>query len=275
MLIKLLKYDLMFSRKAFALMACVLIGLAVFVGIVQGTQQEVPFINFSALLFIVILFIIVISCVGQTIAFIRDTFFDDPGYLMLTLPVSRAKQLVSKVIVANLWLNIMMAVGSIAMFIVAMDSASEGFTIVSGLDLRSYIVLFLISSYVFGLVAILFMATTLANSTILGWRVRSFVALVASLAYTAVAIWCLVGLHIRHRHWADESIVRHTLDRYGNVMYTHNYLSHGRIADVGIAIGRIPVGDGYFDIFMWGALMGFSFLALVFTWLMLEKSVSV
>jgi len=212
MFIKQLKYDLLFGRDTFLGMGALLIGASFIMAMVVSAQERGGFLGSEWILIVVgLVFAIVVSAVAvATISSLYSlfarSFFGKSGYLMLTLPVSRITQLISKLTAAIIWSNYMAVVAFImglvfaAILVTGTNSwhmAYEyGEFITWGVTARD--VMYFLGSYLvlnmFALLVIsaMYFGITLSNSTIGRWRVHRFVAGVATLLYLSFAMWTVM-----------------------------------------------------------------------------------
>jgi hypothetical protein len=241
MLIKQLKYDLSFSKTAFFAMAAITVGIASILRLTMfaedgGLTQDA--VQIAALL---ILFGVGIACVMQIFQFFSKNFFGDIGYLMLTLPVRRAKLLISKVIVSVVWFNFMLLAGAVAWYIAALTQLDGGILyIFRSIGARHVIAIVEINMIALFFMSVMFFAITLSHSVISGRRVHGIISGVIALLYTGLYFWLDALLRVRNN------------------------------------VGRIPIGDGslYFDIFNFGLHVGLCLLALCMTYYLLKKRTS-
>jgi len=279
MFIKTLKHDFKFSRMEFLLMGGGLVGLAVILWLFSlFTSDGMSYggLNFTgpiSIVSLVVLIVVVLSAAFQIQNFFNQSFFGDAGYLMLTLPTSRGKQLLSKIVVSMVWFNFLLIAGFTALFII--NYAIEGTNPLTGFfELYVLFIWFEINVFVFAILAALFLAITLANSIIGSLKIPGAVAGLATIGLSAFAIRFGVMLHARHRefiHVIEESTF---YDEAGNIITS----SFGYIriqVERGIRIGRIPIGEtAFFDIYLWGMVLGVALLALFATYYLLKKRVS-
>lgn len=264
------------------MMAALMIGVAVIIKIISLFVVDMVFGIFAfetiSGLSALITFLVVIMITGSHILqFFQKNFFDDAGYLMLTLPVTRAKLLLSKVVVAMIWFNFMLLVGIIASFILSWAQHLEmSLTdITSPINLPGFITLLEINIIALFIILAIFFTVTLSNCIIGQIKLPSGIAGIFTLAYGGFVLWLGVRLGMRHSEWVNfEERIYHYGDygSYGGVSIIHSSI---RQRETGIAIGRIAIGDtAYFDVFIWGMVLGMAVLLLFVTYILLNKRVS-
>jgi len=287
MLTKVIKHDFMFSRRTYVLMGATLIGAAIIarisISLTNETGDALVMAIVPGLVFMIALFVAAVVCVGQTVNFYRESFFDDAGYLMLTLPVSRGKLLASKVIVSMVWFNIMLGVGALATVIavyqpMGMTTLRDVFSFLSDIfNFAGVLITYArINGFAFAFITVLFFTPTLTNSTFFGWYVNRGVAFIVSLAYTISGAWLVAMLMTRHRNWVNHTgLIENRVYHDGELFTSYDHWGE-MVSEVGIRIGRIPIMGGayYIDIFLWAALLGFAGLALTATYFMLRRTIS-
>ncbi|MCL2360198.1 MAG: ABC transporter permease [Defluviitaleaceae bacterium] len=277
MLIKTIKYDFLFSRKAFFTTAALMIGFTALVWVVSFFEASITSLTAVGLVTMVVGIYVMCSAGNQVLQFFSQNFFGDAGYLMLTLPVSRGKLILSKIIVSMVWFNFLLLTGVIALFIfgIAMNASAgfSDFTIVFGTS--GFITFIAINVFVFTLISVLFLAVTLSNSYIGSWRIPGIVAGLAVVGYGAAVIRLGTLLHGRHREMIFVEDISHFYDDAGNVIGTSHFHSNEWLVERGIRIGRIPIGEtAYFDIFLWGMVLAMGLLALGVVYVLLKNKVS-
>ncbi|MCL2399703.1 MAG: hypothetical protein FWC91_08190 [Defluviitaleaceae bacterium] len=195
MFIKQLKYDLMFSRNAFLGMGALLIGMSIVLRMglltpmhVQSSLDVWGFLSLS-----IAVTVVSVASVVQIFNLYNRSFFKNSGYLMLTLPVNRTRQLASKLIVSLIWYNFMMIVASCMILIFAIGTVSwnharNSFAWHGGSISNFFEGIFAMNVIAFLLIAIIFFGITLANSVIGRWHVHGFVAGVVAILYLILTV---------------------------------------------------------------------------------------
>jgi len=282
MFTKLLKYDFMFSKTAFFALAALMLGSAILIKLVSLVATQQAFEWMFGITGIVVLVIVILATGTQVLTFFHKNFFDDAGYLMLTLPVTRGKLLASKIVVSMAWLVFMMIVGFFALFFFAWaadpDGAPAGFF--AAFEMHYLITYFQIAISVLLVTVVVFLAITLSNSVFGRMRVPWFVAGIVAVVFNGVALFAGSFLIQRRSEFIAIHHIRHIYDDYGFVVGTYQDLSFGRFGEIyretGLRIGRIPIGDtgAFIDIYLWGMILGMTALAVVATYFLLKKKVS-
>lgn len=197
MFIKQLKYDFLFSRNAFLGMGALMIGLAVIFRMTDffgGTNSASASFVWAGLSLSIATIVVAVASVFQIFNLFNRSFFGNSGYLMLTLPICRTRQLISKLIVSMIWFNYMLVVAFCMAFIFAFDTSAQNtarnlFVWNFGGFLRALFEGFLTSnSIAFLLIAVIFLGITLAHSIIGRWRIHGFIAGIVSFVYLVFTI---------------------------------------------------------------------------------------
>jgi len=278
MFTKILKYDFQFSKTAFLATAAMMLGAAVIIKIASLFFDTQVFEWFFAITAILVLVIVVLATVSQVSQFFYKNFFDDAGYLMLTLPVTRGKLLASKFIVSMVWMIFMLVTGFIALFLFAWAQDLDGsprdfFNAFDWIYVTTYI------QVVFGvllIISIVFLAITLAHSVFGRFKVQGFVAGIAAILYSSVALFFGIAITQRRSDFIIRQYTRNIYDDYGYVVGTYDFGWGEYYRETGLRIGRIPIGDtgAFIDIFHWGLILGMTALAIAGTYWLLKKKAS-
>ena len=281
MFIKTLKYDFLFSKAAFLAMAGGLIALTVILritGLIENHDSGSDITGIAGLIFMMALLVVGLAAILQLLQFYYKNFFDDTGYLMLTLPVKRFTLLVSKVVVSIVWFNFMLITAGIVAAIIAYIGPSF-MGMLAALNRRNIMTVVEINIVALFFIMLLFFVVTLAHSTIGRWNVHIFISAAAGFLYTGLFFWLHVTLGRRHREWASAerewltTIYNEAGEYVGTqVSYSTHYFYQ---AIVGISVGRIPLGDrgDYFDIYRWGISLVLCVLAFFVTYYLLKRRV--
>jgi len=282
MLIKTIKHDFQFSKKAFFYMAALLLGGAIVARLVAHIAMGGIINNWLGMPIMSGLLIAAIVTVIKTIEFYQKSFFDDAGYLMLTLPVTRGTLLFSKIIVSIVWFNFILLAADLALFIMApaaqpatavSDAMVSGFVI--DIEFTNGLAYLQANIAILFLFAILFWAITLNQSAFGRWRVPIIISGGLPLLY-GVATLSLNGLLIgRNTEWTYHETYRHIYDAHGRTG-THFYSRMEPITDIGLRYGSIPIGDAgqYFDILRWGLIFALAAIAFGATYYLITRRVS-
>ena len=197
MLTKILKYDFGFSAKMFFTMSSIIIGFSVILRFAITSfwyqleaQTHMLVMAFTSPIMIGLVFVAA-ACVAQIFMFYGKSFFGNGGYLMLTLPVSRANLLVSKVIVSMVWFNFMLLTFAAAALIAFEGVAPNNY----GGVLRHYPISELIktaitlNSVAFYFICTLFFCVTLSRSVIIGRKIHGIISGIIGFIY----IWFVIS----------------------------------------------------------------------------------
>lgn len=267
-MIKIIKYDFSFSGRIFVAMAAILLALAVVLRFTMSVFVETDNVfalsAFLGLTMSLLMVAVAIASITQIFQFFNRNFFGDSGYLMLTLPVHRAKLLISKVLVSLFWFNFMLATAAAAMFIM-WESATRGIhgvTIFSRLGVAEAETI--IGANVMAIFAIctLFFCLSLARSVFGGKRVHGVIAGVVGGAYFFALSW--LSALLERRFMITET---HQWDDWGSFT--------AQTAQIGLRYGRIPLSDNvYIDIFVFGLAVAMGAIALFGACYLLKRCVA-
>ena len=223
MFIKQLKHDLLFSRNAFLGMGALLLGMAIVLRLTfPEIDSNMVAITIFAITIIAAITISVVTSIFQIYSFYKRNFFGNSGYLMLTLPVSRASLLASKLVVSMIWVNFMTFVGLAMVFIIAWTPSMEGvhieFSVMDSINelIRSFV---LLNVFMLFCIAVLFMSITLSKSKIAGFRINGIVAGVVSVLYLVLAFYTFGMMHDTLFRMIDFSTITHFSVLTHNLFY--------------------------------------------------------
>jgi len=206
MFIKQLKYDLLFGRDAFFGMGALLLGVSIIMAMVISAQEQggamssVGLTIVVSVIFAITVTIASVATIGQLFSLFSKSFFGKSGYLMLTLPVTRATQIISKLTAAIIWSNYMALVAFLMLVIFAIILVDENsWNMARTMNgswslahiwefIRGY---FAINTFIFMLISIVYLGITLGNSTFGRMRIHGFIAGVTSLLYFALSMWTI------------------------------------------------------------------------------------
>ena len=193
MFIKILKFDINYSKITFLGMAAISIVAAFVVRIANLIEFEGEMEFLAPLLGQVFAvfgsIIVVIISVIQIWRFFSQNFFSDTGYFSLSLPVERWKLLTSKMLISMLWFNFMFITLMLVLQIIDLQGMGNMF-------IWSNIVMFIsIAIYsnaiILMIISILFFAITLANSTIFNKHIHGIISGILATGYALFAFWVL------------------------------------------------------------------------------------
>jgi len=271
MFTKILKYDFLFSRNAFLGMTGLLVGLSIVLRLSATVIESNSTFSITGATVIMAVFIVCSISLFNVMTFFRTNFFDDPGYLMLTLPVQRGKLIISKVVVSMAWFNFMLVVGVIASYILFFTADSRISDFFNIINMSTFMTLFEINIFAVFFVTVLFMAITLANSVFGRWQVFGVAAWVAALGYAFLCFWLNTILSRRFIELVDFPLLREAPGA-ANMSFMS---SHGLFSQplLGLRYGRIPIGDVglYVDVYRWGTTLGLAAIAIAVTYLLLKR----
>jgi len=267
MFLKLLKHDFMFSAKALfalgGLAFAVVIGFTLFV----RKTGSVFVLYILGVAVIYLLAALGIACIVEICRFYARSFFGKMGYLTLTLPVSRGKQLVSKVVVSFAWFLLAMiaafvtsqmaSVIAFGAFVSNFSGMFNVFTLRDGVQFTT-IAIFAI--------CLLFTCITLAHSVFAGKRVHGIISGFASFLVGVGHFWILDVLSRRFR-------VAHS---YGSPWTVQWYVYRSL---VGLRYGRLPLFTSpnfnvYIDLYQIAVTIVFCTALMVLTHYLLKKRIS-
>ena len=283
MFIKTLKYDFIFSKNVFFSMAAILIVLATILRmtIIRLSQPGNDSGGMMGSMIIMVTFLIVVTIsIIQIAQFYYKNFFDDTGYLMLTLPAKRLPLLASKIVVSLVWFNFMLLGAAIAVII--LDSQQMQFVfggITRTLSLQNLIAIIEINLVAMFFILALFFVITLAHSSLWRQRIHGSAAAVVGVLYAGLCLRIVHVLTQRHREWVVEERTFQT-PRFNHLgEYIGTYTSYGTASfyrsDIGVNIGRIPIGDmgHYFDIYQFAVTLVFCVITAYVTYYLLKRRI--
>jgi len=278
MFTKVLKYDFLFSKTAFLVMAALMLGIAIVVKLASLVMAPQAFEWIFGIIAILTLAITVLAICAHVVQFFYKNFFSDAGYLMLTLPVSRGKLLASKMIVSFTWLLFMLVVGFFALFIfawaqdpnVTISTFSAAFDLI---NLMIYINVILIALFI---QSVLFLAVALSHSVFGRWQMPSLVSGIVVFMYVGAALISGSLLAARGSEWVIRTYVTNIYDNYGEIIGSNSWNNSEFARETGLRIGRIALGDSgaFIDIFLWGMLLGMTALVVFAVYFLLKHKAS-
>ncbi|MCL2611319.1 MAG: hypothetical protein FWE02_06555 [Defluviitaleaceae bacterium] len=198
MLLKLLKYDFLYSKNAFLGMGIMFLIFAVVFGLYQNPDQfgfgQIGVMVFFGIVFGASTFGSIVFAVIIVANNFHRNLLSEHGYLMLTLPVRKEFLLLSKVLISIFWYNFMILVAVGFFFIVALVSGelaniqdwAEFLTNVLSIN---WIQIYLdINLPAFSGIALLFFILTLARTKLV-IKFNAFIAWVIGFVMFIVSIW--------------------------------------------------------------------------------------
>jgi len=269
MFLKVLKYDFGFSAKVFFALAFILLGVSVILRFTIPIFIEIDnAVMLSSIMSTALALLIVgvgIASITQIFQFFSKNFFGPTGYAMLTLPVARGKLLISKFIVSIAWFNFMMAAVAVSVIILWSTAVQDihGSGIISRIGVSEILMLININWLALFFITLLFFCITLANSVIANKKVHGVISGVIGFGYSWLFIWSTDQITSRSRE-----------------MQSWNGQWYQEMPLVGLQYGRIVLYDPEFgwpvfiDIFQLGIAVAFSAVALIVTYYLLKKRMS-
>ena len=198
MLIKLIKYDLLFSRKSFFIFSGIFLVATIVARLTLPSLRyvgELSMIFGVSAIFIVAGLILGFVSIAMVYQNYNKSFFTDHGYLLFTLPVKPSLMLLSKFITSLIWFNYVIIVGVIATF--TMLSMLQG--VIPYQNIRIYDVInviyyvFIANTAAFFLISIFFLGINLKNTfnigTVLNWVVSAGIVFAIFYAWAWLLNW--------------------------------------------------------------------------------------
>lgn len=271
MLFKNLKHDLIFGRKMFFSLGIGLV-LAAIAGQIaframEDTELARNMINISMMLALGLVCGFVAVHFSQ---FVEKTLFGDSGYLTLTLPITRGRLLVSKLLACGVWYNFVLAVVVVALMILSGTQSAEDFTVFNIPEISPNLFAYYLN-LAFGfffLINLLLFGLTLHNSVFGRWKVPGFITSILSLTGALGYAIAMVRFMTRERERVTE-IGTYILN--GMEIQLPSEVWHYTID---LSVGRLPLFDSHFDLYAaaTGLLLGAA--AFLGTLYLLKKRVS-
>lgn len=279
---KQLKYDFLFAGRMFVWMGILFLGVGLLgwlLGLLQLWGDGNNFAMFGVMQFMGLgMTIASVITVIQMFHLYNRQCFGSHGHLMLTLPVGRGVQLISKYIVALFWGAYTIVIIMLSMYLLTINIEGSDFGIISpdGSTMSGISVLGPITMIVFtgfAGIALLFFMITLMHSVFRGWQVHVAAALGVGVALLVLLIRIGTFLSARHREWVTR-ITQGWIDTPTGPVYgtsSRSFWQH----EIGLHVGRIPVGDGFLDIYLVGAMLAFGLVMAGLTYWLLCKKITV
>ena len=297
MFFKMVKYDFLFSGAVFLGMGALMTVLAAVLWLLGGYVQVpgMDTLNLAAVLMFIGVAVAVMTTVFQVLQFFHKNFFDDTGYMMLTLPVGRLPLLVSKLVVSLVWLNFMLLAITIPLSVIAGARFSIS-GIINSIRLQNILALLELSLLAALIIVVLFFVITLANSSIGRWQVPGAVAAAVGVGMGWLLFWGTMTISQRSRELVVQEAIRFPvfIRTYDAGRYVGTYVSHYEYWQpdwefyrriIGAHVGRIPIGSfgghgdglhvgGYFDIYRYGAGLAVCVAIFFATYYLLNRRIS-
>ena len=196
MLIKLLKYDLLYGKNGFFGLAAALLAVSLVFRFTMDFFSDaiVPIVG-SLIILVVTSIIVSIMSIMYIYQGFSKTFFGNHGYLMFTLPVKHSLLLQTKVLTSTIWLNFMALVsflsGSILTFGHGAQVRFDQNTVISIFSFVHYNIIGFLA------LSILFLIITISKAIIRGRSIHFVLASVVGALY--FALWAHINtLFFRH-----------------------------------------------------------------------------
>lgn len=181
---KLLKHDIKNSFKDYFLLYTLMIVFAVVAPFL--IRAEIEWLDAITAIMVVFLFVGAnVMMFVNTVTFIKRRMFSDAAYLNYTLPVKMSQTLLSKIIVAILWIFVTVILSIVTMFIfvfgvetIPLDEVWEVIRMVdfNWILITEFIVLFFVE--MINVILILILSMTIVNSSFFKRKSNFFVLLV-------------------------------------------------------------------------------------------------
>jgi len=280
MFIKTLKYDFVFSRGKFLGMAAIMILIAIGLRLNEQPSRSIGGTGGAEgpVLFTVMMAMGIIA-IFQVMTFFTSNFFEDSGYLMLTLPVRRVTLLASKLVVSLVWFNFMLLAAAISVVIFDAQNISFNFMNLSrDISLQNLVALVEVNIVAALLILTIFFSIAVAQVSYERWR--GLAAWAVGLICIGAYFWFFTWIAMRHTYEATVTTERLApyYGPYGEYTGTFQSFSFMEISHnpvLGANVGRIPIGGygAFFDIYLYGATLALAIAAFWITSLLLKKHV--
>ncbi|MCL2236567.1 MAG: hypothetical protein FWB98_09050 [Defluviitaleaceae bacterium] len=268
MFTKQLKYDFMFSYKTFFTMFAGIIALSLVVR-VADILPDMPDMLSDILRMIVIGAggtAVAVASYVQILMFYQRSFFGAEGYLTLTLPLSRGRQLASKLITTFVWFIFMAIAVPIMIFILAPPTDNLWQAILNTID-GNFVTMLIVNIFLpaIAMISMLFLGITLANSVIFNKKIHGVIAGLATIVLHILFFWGFSSLSNR---FMETETINFGGDLWSQTIYTPL---------VGLQYGRIPFegwGGGFVDIFAIVYSLAAAAVMVILTLYLLKKRIA-
>ena len=294
MFTKLLKHDLRFNHRAFVATGFITLVMGIIgrIALPVMDEHEVHFLigNIAGVTMLITFIIAFVQ--------IKDLFsknlYENSGYLMLTLPVTRRSLILSKLVACWIWYTFIFVAGLITIFIIRtipfqypellfrntlIYFAHDNFRIVT--------VYIQALSIVFFIISFMFLAITINNSSFKNYGIP---AIITGILGVSGITGYLIGMTLLSQRftwrvveqisgtgrppWLETPpwlLYSDAYDPYGTWSMSH--MSIERL--VGLEYGRLPISSNTFlDLWLIGISVGLGILFLVLGYYLLKKHVS-
>jgi len=266
MLIKQLKYDLAFSKLVFLVLGgfLVLLAIAARVAFAVSSFDYDPFVTITLILGMGIT--IGVAAV-QMYRFFDNSLFGNFGYLTLTLPISRGRLMLSKLLTIGIWFNFIMVIYAIVMLVLSAGHPhiySPHVSVYFVVYMHSFVVMFFITS-------VFLLNATMSHSTFGKRHVPSIVNIGATIILVIVYIFVIGQLSRRYM----ETITTIEYNAYISGIGHVSEASFTRTqAVMSLHAGRLAVGNSHIDLYIVALSLGMGLIALLATHYLLKNRVS-
>jgi len=271
MLFKQIKYDLLYSRRAFILLGAYLLLVPVIIRIwlfATGLAHD----ERLAFLLLISAGLVGGVIIVQMHKFFYEGLFGSFGYLSLTLPISRGRLMLSKLLTIGIWIHF---IGAIATMVLLSYQTMEIILMVGVLETAAIV----LSAYVhslfvaFFVVSIFFLSTVLAHSSFGKLYVPGIINVVAMgslIVGYIVAVARLVS-----RQFGDVTVVRYhsVVQHTGDTLLVPRYSTVSRPI-INLSVGRLPLPGTYIDLYIVALSLVAGALALFAAYRLLKNRIS-
>ena len=186
MLLKLLKYDFLYSKNTFFGIIILSFVFALYAGIQVDLPEQ---FLFAALIIGIIFSLLFTAAAIFSVVTLSNNFnknlLSEHGYLMLTLPVKKEFLVMSKYIISVFWFNVMLVVAVICLLIIAAMHGEDVLAVVREIgdfiDIDFFLIYIHINLYATSFISLVFFVLALARSKVL-IKFNMFIALVVGLS---------------------------------------------------------------------------------------------
>jgi len=285
MLFKQLKYDLPYCRRAFLLLGAFLLLVPVVMRIwllATGLNHDERLM----ILFIISGGLIVGVVIVQMHRFFYNGLFGNFGYLALTLPISRGRLMLSKLLTVGIWIHFIGAIATVVLL------AYAGIEVLSSIGVF-YMTTIILSVYVhslfvaFFVVSVFFLSTVMALSTFGKFYIPGLVNVISMGALVAGYIAAVARLTVRQFETVTITRSVDAYDGYSIVGHSFYYVIHSEHGTrflpryitvnrpiTGFSAGRLPLFITHIDLYIVALSLGLGVLALFVAYYLLKKHIS-
>lgn len=185
MLGKLLKLDIMFGWKKFAAMAAAVVMTGIMLPYIRKFYVFPTWGFFVGLCLIICALCLYVCC-----QYFKSNLLGSEGYLMFTLPVKSGSIVLSKLITAVFWINVMFCAAGAAVVFKMQYTPAELFQIISSVDMwkRVIFMLILCNIVVIPIIASVYLAVSSRNITVKNKLLNGIIAEIIAVVGSWIAI---------------------------------------------------------------------------------------